>query len=48
MNNVGVGYQYPEYFDAVSVEDMENMINVNTLSLVKVKNWPVLLFNQMF
>ena len=32
-----MGYDYPDYFDAVPVKVIENMINVNMLSLVKVK-----------
>jgi len=36
VNNVGMGYEYPEWFNEVAVETFEKMINVNMLSLVKM------------
>lgn len=38
MNNVGVGYKYPEYFDAFAQDDktVTDMINCNITSVTKM------------
>ena len=36
VNNVGMGYEYPDILHSFPVESYEKMINVNVLSLVKV------------
>ena len=36
VNNVGMGYEYPDYLENLSVEFCEKMVHVNMLSAVKV------------
>ena len=36
VNNVGMVFGYPEYFGLMPIEKIEDMINVNIISAVKV------------
>lgn len=38
VNNVGMGYGYPEWFDSVPMETFDKMISVNMVSLVKMSH----------